>query len=260
MTYFKKFTVTEESGHEVGAVNLQHLWADVYGIQLVKTEHPVSAKRWMETIAKALLEVKSQPARLVMFRLIEDAEAHELRALLPALGFVKKHERVEYRKSVSELPSDEGTPFTWKNAAQLNFSPEQIASVLSEVSVGDPDHEAEADPLLYIQDFLSDPVLSSGLDCIHFGFVGDVLAAMAVVQINPKTGWSRISHMGILPEFRGKKLGVWVHRFAFAQMKREGSLLYHGGTVATNEKMVRLFLAHHCDFYRRMEEWVYFTK
>jgi hypothetical protein len=58
------------------------------------------------------------------------------------------------------------------------------------------------------------------------------MAALTVVQMNPKSGWSRISYMGIAPKFRGQGLGKWVHRFSFRKMKEEGGKLYHGGTVS----------------------------
>ena len=196
----------------------------------------------------------------MLFRLVIDAHAGPFSQFLPTLGFYKKQERVEYQKAVSELPSDEGSPLIWKTAEELAWRDEQISEVLGRMSVGDPDHEANDDPLLYIQDFLSDPELSCGFSCIHFGFLEGTLAAMSVVQINSKTGWSRISYMGMLPKFRARGLGVFVHRFGFAQMKREGGRLYHGGTVSTNAPMIRLFEASGCTLLRRMEEWVYLTK
>jgi GNAT superfamily N-acetyltransferase len=114
--------------------------------------------------------------------------------------------------------------------------------------------------LLFIQDFLVDPVLTAGLGCIHVGFMGDEIAAMTVVQINSKSGWSRISYMGVVPKFRTLGLGKWVHRYSFVQMKKQGGKLYHGGTVSTNTRMIRLFESHGCAVYRQMEEWIYLTK
>ncbi len=80
---------------------------------------------------------------------------------------------------------------------------------------------------------------------------------MTVVQINPKSGWSRISYMGIVPRFRGKNLGKWVHRYSFRVMKAAGGKQYHGGTVATNKRMISLFELHNCNQFCEMEEWVF---
>jgi hypothetical protein len=122
---------------------------------------------------------------------------------------------------------------------------------------GDPGTDPNADPLLFIQDFLADPVLTSGLHCIHIGFVDDEIAAFTVVQINSKTGWSRISYMGDVPKFRKKNLEVWVHRYSFKIMKSEGGKLYHGGTTSTNIRMIKLFENSGCDKFCEMEEWNY---
>jgi ribosomal protein S18 acetylase RimI-like enzyme len=81
--------------------------------------------------------------------------------------------------------------------------------------------------------------------------------AIVVAQINPKSGWSRITHMGIIPAFRSRKLGKWVHRHGFEMMRGQGGKLYHGGTVSTNTAMIRLFNQHGCKEYRRMQEWIY---
>ena len=60
---------------------------------------------------------------------------------------------------------------------------------------------------------------------------------------------------------RLKKSGVQVPvENWLAQMKREGGKLYHGGTVATNTRMIRLFERHGCDLYRQMEELVYLAQ
>ncbi|MGK5088899.1 GNAT family N-acetyltransferase [Bdellovibrionota bacterium FG-2] len=82
-------------------------------------------------------------------------------------------------------------------------------------------------------------------------------AALIIAQIESTTGWSRITYMGIMPEFRGQGLGKWVHRKGFNMMRKQGGTLYHGGTVVSNKGMIRLFQNHGCKEYRRMQEWVF---
>lgn len=69
-------------------------------------------------------------------------------------------------------------------------------------------------------------------------------------------GASRISYMGVAPEFRQQGLGKWVHRYSFKTMKNLGEKLYHGGTSATNHAMLRLFEIHQCELFLEMEEWI----
>jgi GNAT superfamily N-acetyltransferase len=256
MFFSKKFALLGQSGEEIGAVVLEHLWADVYGIKIKKTQQPTRTDQWTQGLVEALQEAQVKAARQVLFRLNKADGLAELALQLPRIGFHKKHDRTEFRKAVDLLPDDTGSPLTWKNAEQLNWQPSEIATTLATVAKGDPDSGTDDDPLTFIQDFLADPVLTAGLHCIHFGFLNDKLAAMTVVQINPKSGWSRISYMGIAPEFRQQGLGEWVHRYSFRKMKELGGTLYHGGTVSTNLPMIRLFLKHGCDLYQEMEEWV----
>jgi len=81
--------------------------------------------------------------------------------------------------------------------------------------------------------------------------------AIVVAQIDPKSGWSPITHMGIIRAFRGRKLGKWVHRHGFEMMRDQGGKLYHGGTVSTNTAMIRLFNQHGCKEFRTIQEWIY---
>ena len=190
-------------------------------------------------------------------RLIKSSRASEVAERLPSLGFAIKNERIEFNKAIDQLPDDMGTPMTWKNAEELSWQPQDVAKILGLVAQGDPDTDPKEDPLVFIQDFIADPVLTSGLNCIHIGFLQHEVAAMAVVQINPKTGWSRISYMGIAPQFRNRGLGKWVHRYSFRKMQLEGGKLYHGGTVSTNLPMIALFKKHGCDQIHEMQEWVF---
>ena len=260
MFFSKKFVLTGDSGQEIGAVVLEHLWADVYGIAIRKSEFNVSADLWAKEISIALSMAERLSARQVLFRLITDKNSAKLSQLLQSLGFHRKQDRVEYKKSLEDLPDDTGSPLLWKSAEQLGWTANDIAKILVRIADGDPGHDPSEDPLQFIQDFLADPVLTAGLGCIHIGFIAEEITAMTVVQINPKSGWSRISYMGVMPKFRRSNFGKWVHRYSFTQMKKQGGKLYHGGTAASNKPMIRLFEVHGCNVFCKMEEWVYATE
>ena len=254
---FKKFPLVNAAKEELAKITLEHLWADVFALKM-KVLNREAISKLSGVIHEVLKESNCFKARLVMFRLIKgETASEEIVTLLPKLGFKKKSERIEFKKFVDELPSDDGTPFAWKTAEELGWKPQDIANTLKQVAEGDPDTDPSDDPLLFIQDFLADPVLTSGLRCIHIGFKDTEIAALTVIQINPKTGWSRISYMGIMPKFRKQNLGLWVHRYSFKVMKAEGGKLYHGGTTATNYGMIKLFENSGCNKFCEMEEWNY---
>jgi hypothetical protein len=253
----KKYMIHDDLNQEIAFVTLEHLWADVFALKYKRIlNNPTpTPTQWSNAFKEALLEVNTLKVRQVLIRLIKDDFSENISLLLPELGFNKKNERVEFKKLVCELPDDSGTPMIWKTALEMGLSPNDVAKILKMVSVGDPDSDPNEDPMLFIQDFLADPVLTSGLQCIHIGFIENKIVALTVIQINPKNGWSRISYMGVGPEFRGKKLGQWVHRHSFKIMKQEGGVQYHGGTASTNTKMIRLFETHNCNRFCEMEEW-----
>jgi GNAT superfamily N-acetyltransferase len=172
-------------------------------------------------------------------------EPSPLSAALPGLGFRLRHSRVEYRTPLSELPDETGTPLAWRVATIAEAAP-----ILQCAAAGDPDFDPDEDARACLESYMTDPVLTHAPECIQVCDAGIVIA-----QVNPRTAWSRITYMGLLPAFRGRGLGRWVHRRGFAMLRAQGGALYHGGTVETNRAMVRLFEAHGCRFYRRLEEW-----
>lgn len=253
----KKFPLLNAQGEPLANITLEHLWADVFALKM-KILSMECLPLLQFSIREVLDEAHVADARIVMFRLIKgETASSETSNLLPKLGFKKKSERIEFKKSVSDLPNGEGSPVEWKNAEELGWNPQTIAETLRQVAEGDPDTDPNEDPLLFIQDFLADPVLTSGFHCIHIGFVANEIAAFTVVQINPKTGWSRISYMGIMPKFRKQNIGRWAHRYSFDVMRSQGGTLYHGGTTSTNVGMIKLFESSGCDKFCEMEEWNY---
>lgn len=211
-----------------------------------------------DLIFNALKKVKKKGAKRVHLRLIKNEVFSRLYDALSAIGFKILHERIEFKIDVSDLPTDEGSPFVWK---QMNSSDkwtiEKIAPLLEKAGSGDPDWDPEDNPLELLKSYLSDPELNGDNECVQVGLLEKKPAAVIVAQVNPSTGWSRITYMGILPPFRGKGLGKWVHRHGFEMMKQQKGKSYIGGTVISNKRMVALFKAHRCKEFQRLVELVY---
>jgi GNAT superfamily N-acetyltransferase len=253
-----RFSVTA-GGLELGAVSVSLLWGRVYALLRHTSENPLAPEEWLELYRSSLDHACAQGAQQVWHRLIETADHAEISARLPQLAFANRGRRLEFRRELAELPSGAGSPLCWRSAADLGWAPEAVAGLLSRVVAGDPGHDPAEDPLAFIADWLADPVLTAGLGCVGIGYIGEDVAALAVAQINPKTLWSRISYMGVLPAFRGRGFGAWVHRQGFDMLRAQGGKLYHGGTSAENMPMLALFARHGVTPYRSMEEWVFTT-
>jgi hypothetical protein len=59
-----------------------------------------------------------------------------------------------------------------------------MAQAFKLVSEDDPGSDPLENPLDAIQDFLNHDEYTAGLNCIHFGFIRNELAAMTVVQFD----------------------------------------------------------------------------
>lgn len=254
-----RFSHNSPDGREICAIKAEHFWGGVHGlIQIVLNKDiKITASNWIELLEKAITSLKETKAETALMRLVIDENSNELSERLSSIGMELKHKRVEYRALLKDLPSGMGSAITWSNMAESDWSLEQIAELLEQVAHGDPDYDPNESALACMEDWLKDPVLNSGRQCIEIGELDGIPMALVVAQINPKSGWSRISYMGMLAEYRGKGLGTWVHRKGFDMMRAQGGILYHGGTHSDNNRMRALFTKHGCNEYRQMEEWIF---
>ena len=177
------------------------------------------------------------------------------RDVLTQIGLSKVAERVEYQCDVMSLPVEDGSPLRWKTVKELNWGTSRVAEFVSEITEGALDVNPNEKPEDFIKDWLYHDELTYGPDCIAIGFHREQPCALMVAQINKESGWSRLSYMGLVSEFRGRGLGKWVHRHGFTMMKSQGGKLYHGGTHADNLPMRKLFETHGCRVFCEMEEW-----
>jgi hypothetical protein len=246
----------ERHGALMASVRLTHLWSSVYGISLKVSSDEATIDDCKVILLQSIASAHTCGAQRLDFRLSATTPLHDsLAQQLAQMGFQRRHDRLEFRKALNDLPNDDGSPLVWKSALELAYDRNQIASAVDSVTKGDPDHDPSEVPTEFISDFLLHPELTAGPQCISLGFIDGHFAALAVGQVEPASGWSRISYMGIVPAFRSRGLGIWVHRHGFDLMRRQQGIHYHGGTSAENFPMIRLFEKHGCDFYRRMQEW-----
>ncbi|MEO1269613.1 MAG: GNAT family N-acetyltransferase [Myxococcota bacterium] len=199
------------------------------------------------------LDVREPHIHTVGCRVHQPSRAPGMQALLEERGFVELGGRIEYKLPIAQLPPElPDSPFVWKGMTEVGFG--EAARMLAVVAQGAPDWGDDEDPEAVVQGYLDDPELTADPDYIQVGFIDGTPAAFIVAQIDPSDGWSRISYMGLAPPFRGRGLGVHLHRHGFAMMRAQGGSLYHGGTALENIAMQRLFERHGCAVYARMVE------
>jgi len=254
-----RFTTKNNDGREIAGFSLLGPFGNFFVIDLDREKGgDAEISVWAKLVEQATKYVSTVPRAILIFRLDEAGFEHELVTLLPSLGFTKKFDRIEFQSLIENLPTENGTPIRWEPLSPIgNWTIEQAAAFLPTIAQGDPNFDPNEDPLEAIKGYLGDSSLTTGPNCVHIGFAQDKAAAMVIAQVRPENGWSRITYMGIAPTFRNKGFGKWVHRHGFSMFREQGGKLYHGGTVASNTSMIRLFQLHGCKEYRRMQEWVY---
>ena len=252
------FLSLSPAGAVNGAIYLTHLNEKTYAIQFPTqvVNGPVNAEDLAPLLKEALDRLRVLSADAAHVRLTENPHLLPLVKYFSPLGFSLAHTRIEFKAQVAELPTGEGGPLQWEPVGK-RFTLEDAAKFLEQAGQGDPDWSEGENTLELLRSYLADPEFHSGLDCIQIGSLEEKVAAVVVAQVIPDGGWSRSTYMGMLPEFRGRGLGKWVHRQGFRMMKEKGGKLYQGGTVKGNAPMEALFRAHGCKEFRTMQEWIW---
>lgn len=251
----KKFIHLAGEGKPMAVVSVEQQWANVYALKFNRPDTRFDREIWLNLFAQAKESALNFGAETLVARMRLEYEPEMFRSILGELGLKKISERVEYQSDIELLPNETGSPLQWKTVSELGWDTGKLVRFTSDITKNALDIDPNEKPEDFVQDWLSHEEFTSGLDCIAIGFMGGRACALVVAQINKDSGWSRLSYMGIIPEFRGKGLGKWVHRHGFTMMKDQGGKLYHGGTLRENLPMRKLFESHGCRLYCEMEEW-----
>jgi GNAT superfamily N-acetyltransferase len=177
-------------------------------------------------------------------RLVDD----RLITILELAGYQQTEHRIRYRLDLAGRSPEEfagPSPIEWKNLEQIDLR--HAAHIMGQVAEGDPGHDPGEDPLLVLNGYLEDPVLNRGPERVQVGYIDGSPVAFLCTQVNPKSGWGRITYLGVLPDWRGRGLGRDVHRHGIASLIRQGCRLYEGGTEIENRGMQKIFEANGCD-------------
>jgi ribosomal protein S18 acetylase RimI-like enzyme len=246
-------------GKANAGVFVEHFHEQSFSIHLtsrMNSDPDLDGENVEKLIDEAVIRLRELGAKEIEVRVVETPRLMRIPTHLLALGFKQSHARIEFRGLIADLPDDKDTPLRWFPIAETgDFTLSVAAKMLETAGDGDSDWGTAEKNLKLLQTYLKDPEFNSKFDSIQIGQFDGKLAAIIVAQVIPTSGWSRITYMGILPEFRRKGLGTWVHRHGFAMMRAQGGRHYHGGTLRGNKPMESLFRREHCKEYRTMEVW-----
>ncbi len=122
-------------------------------------------------------------------------------------------------------------------------------------SLGDPSSSPDEDAEAALREFLADASFTNDPLGVQVGTLDGVDVAFVMTQVNPTTGWSRITYMGVAPSHRRRGLGAVVHARGIAVARTLGGRLYVGGTSTANAPMLALFRRLGAQPLRAMERW-----
>lgn len=168
--------------------------------------------------------------------------------ILELAGYHQTEHRIRYRLDLEGRSTEEFAeriPIEWKNLEQIDLC--HAADIMGRVSVGDPGHDPEEEPLEALRGYLDDPVLTGGPERVQVGYIDGSPVAFLCTQVNPRSGWGRITYVGVLPEWRRRGIGREVHRHGIASLIRQGCRLYEGGTEMENTGMRKIFETNGCE-------------
>jgi ribosomal protein S18 acetylase RimI-like enzyme len=222
---------------------------------------------------------RSEKKALIVRILVSSFDLKALAGSISALGFKKLYDRVEYIHPLDASipaeakPSKPGAPgLSWVPGLKT-YGIEELGAIYKKAAVDDPSGiiPVEATPADFGKDLendLASPDFHVSPDAVQVGCIEGRPAAFVFAQVLKQStnivtlegkrtieGWSRLSYMGVLPEFRGRGYGREVHRHGLRTLRAMGGLTYHGGTARDNVPMRRLFESSGCAILRLLEEW-----
>jgi ribosomal protein S18 acetylase RimI-like enzyme len=229
------------------------------------------AQAWNEAIESNLAQCKERDATSIDSRVITASEgvgealvaarAAMHRGSLIAHGFEQGEGRVEYRMALDEaLAALEAGKITARLAwscVDTDTETELVraARFFRQAAEGDPNSHPDDDTLGFLKTLLEDEEAVKAPERVQIGTFEGVPAAVLALNVYPSDGWSTIYYLGVLPAFRGRRLGDEAMLHAFRCLKAMGGGTYQDGTGSRNAAARALFARLGKPPFRVMEEW-----
>ncbi len=210
-----------------------------------------------ESIARLLFEARARVRELGLRELrtrVHDAQmTANYRSALVTAGFEVVARRVEYKTPLAQMSAEDRSDFVWKTMAETGQ--DLVLRLLHDASIDSPDGVDTSLGPAAIESQLDGDYADLDPRTVQVGYLKDEPVAVLFCLATPEDGWSTIAFIGIVRAYRGRGLGLQVHRHGIATLRALGATIYHDGTSEGNTAMLRLFARQGCIEYARMEEW-----
>jgi hypothetical protein len=140
-------------------------------------------------------------------------------------------------------------------ATEPGLAIERAARILRMVSEDAPESVVHSDPVGFLLSRRDDRDLILSPESLQIGFINGHEAAIVAVSAIPTTGWCSFHYFGVVPAFRGRRIGLEAMLHGLRALQAMGGRVYHDGTDTRNESMLSLFNRLRVAEFRELEEW-----
>ncbi|MCO4781665.1 MAG: GNAT family N-acetyltransferase [Candidatus Cloacimonetes bacterium] len=179
----------------------------------------------------------------------------DLSKAYPVSDFNLSHTRYEFKKVLDHNSIYSSETIEFNSYIGWGLSLSEVADIMTESAIGDPDFSEDDNALECLQSYLSDSSMYSQDDCIQVGKIDNEFMSLVIPQSDGT--WGTLTYLGIIPKYRKRGLGKDLHKYGLSCLYKQGTRDYHGGTLETNAAMQRVFQINSCELYRYLEVWFY---
>lgn len=215
----------------------------------------VYATNHFENILKEVKKyVKEKDIQSVSIVLNEEEASHtEYRDILYAFGYQKKEVQYFYKRDLSTLKEIEHEEsIEIKSIEQTTTA--KFKAIWKEASFGSL-NAPNASSALSIEKEFEGMKSELGPDYIKsclIAFNGENPIGVTMPQIEPGTiNEGRLFYFGIVPGYRNKGWGAYLHKLSLQLLKNMGATYYIGATGHKNIPMQRIFQVNDCQLFEK---------
>ena len=173
-------------------VAAEQLWATTYAIKYGKPKTQISVSVWKDLLQQAKAAALDLGAKVILCRIYKKDPPQKLDQVLKDLNFKKTSERIEYKRPLADVPSEEGSPFAWQTAQELEWDLPAVAGFVEKVIKEALDIDPNEKPEDFMQDWFESHDLTFGPQCVAIGFYNSQPGALVVAQVHQESDQGRL--------------------------------------------------------------------
>lgn len=165
---------------------------------------------------------------------------------LPAVGFTLRSQKLFVERDLTaEIEKEWLTGITWASLAACGE--EAFVALLSAAAVGDPFEDSSADPDTAFAELKTHagPAFEPRGWLVAW-YQGEPCGVVLPQRYHDEPDSGTIFYIGVLPDFRGRRIGRHLHREGLRLLRHMGVKRYKGSTDERNTAMAGIFTANGC--------------